>query len=91
MMSAIRPAIVAGFVTSALFAPHEAFARQATAPASLPAPGRLTIEEVNGQFLIHPALSPAASPAPALRLGATIRMDAALLKAPPSYPAENGQ
>ncbi|WP_257555913.1 hypothetical protein [Sphingobium sp. CFD-2] len=91
MMSAIRPAIVAGFVTSALFLPHEAFARQSAAPASPPDTGQFTIDEVNGEFLIHPARPPAASPAPALRLGATIRMDAALLKAPHYYPAENGQ
>lgn len=91
MMSAIRPAIVAGFVTSAIFSPHEALAHQSAAPASPPDTGQLTIEEVNGEFLIHPARPPAASPAPALRLGATIRMDATLLKALPSYPVENGQ
>lgn len=85
MMSATRSAIAAGFAVCAIITALGALARPvvlpAGPPAEQPAPDTLLIGETNGEFFIRANAASLATPAPPLRLGATIQLDAALLKA----------
>lgn len=84
MMSATRPAITAGLAVCAIITALGALVRPVVLPAEPPAeqpvPGTLLIRETNGEFFIHANAASLATPAPPLRLGATIQLDAALLK-----------
>jgi hypothetical protein len=81
MRLAIGPAVAAGMVSAALLAPSIGWSRPAKMPVALTPLAHLDIGEANGQFVIRP--KPAASPTSSdlLPIGASIRIDARLLRA----------
>ena len=81
MMSANRPAIVAGLFLSGLIAnPCAAHPSPGTA-AALPS-GHLDITQANGDFFIRADATSPVEPRPSLQLGSRVRIDADLLNSP---------
>jgi len=79
MMSAKRPAIVAGLLMSGLIASPNALARPGAEP---PAPRRmdpLRVAQADGDFIIRAAAAAIPPRRPALPLGATVQIDKELL------------
>lgn len=95
MMSATRPAIAAGFAVCAIITALTALARPVVPPAEPlakpPAPDTLVIGETNGEFFIRANAATPTTPAPPLRLGATIQLDAAMLQANATRPMETSR
>ncbi|WIW90281.1 hypothetical protein K3M67_19750 (plasmid) [Sphingobium sp. V4] len=79
MMSATRPAIMAGLLLSGMIASPCALARPSAPPPAPPLVGPFSIAQAEGEFVIRAARKPAARSMPSQQIGATVRMDADLL------------
>ncbi len=81
MRLAIGPAVAAGMVSAALLAPSIGWSRPAKMPVTLTPLAQLDIREANGQFVIRPIPAASQTSSNLLPIGASIRIDARLLRA----------
>ena len=81
MRLAIWPAVAAGMASAALLAPSIGWARPAKMPVALTPLAHLDISEANGQFVIRPKPAASQTSPELLPIGASIRIDARLLRA----------
>jgi len=82
MMSANRPAIVAGLFLSGLIANPCAAAHPSPGTAAALPLGHLDIAQANGDFFIRADATSPVEPRPSLQLGSRVRIDADLLNSP---------